>query len=86
MAQKLELLEVNYGLTDEIIEERRILKEKYPGYFKEYMQAKEKKEEIRRLKEKADKEIQMRERGCETVSFYKKKMEEQKRKNRLKND
>jgi hypothetical protein len=83
-ARKLEFLEIKYGITDEVVEERVKLKEKYPEYFEEYMKAKKIKEHIKLCKEKVVREIQMRERGCETVSYYKIKNQERKEKNRLK--
>lgn len=83
-AKKLEVMEARFGITDETVEERMKLKEKYPEFFEEYMNAKKKKENLRAVKEKVIKEIETRKNGCETVSYWKKKKEEQKIKNRIK--
>jgi hypothetical protein len=81
--KKLELLEANYGLTDEIMEERIRLKREYPEYFKLYMRAKRNKQEEKAQKEKIEKQIQMRERqGFESISYLKNKIEQEKKKNR----
>lgn len=82
-ASRLEFLEAEIGLTDEIIEERIKLKEKYPEYFAEYMKAKNIKQEEKLYRGKIEKEKQIKKTGGETVSYHKMKAEEQKRKNRL---
>lgn len=78
---ELENLERRSGfVSDEIINIRLELKNKYPKYFDEYIKAKSNKQSERKQKEEIEKKIQMRERGCETVSYWKKKKEQQKRK------
>ena len=76
---KLEELERKSGLvSDEIINARLELKSKYPEYFEKYIRAKNNKQSERKQKEEIEKKIQMRERGCETVSYWKKKKEQRK--------
>ena len=82
VAKKLEFLESQYGVTDDIIDARAKLKANYPEYYSEYMRAKSNKQSERKQNEKREKEIQTKERGCETVSYHKKMIEYRKKKNR----
>ncbi len=70
---KLEELERKKGgVSDEIINARLGLKNEFPEFFEEYILAKNNKQRERIQEEKKEKEEQMKTRGCETVSYWKK--------------
>jgi hypothetical protein len=82
-ALALEELELKVGLTDEIISRRINIARQYPEYYKEYMKVKGIKQEERLYRERIEKIKEMEERGCETISYYRNKIEEARRRNRF---
>lgn len=79
-ARILERLERKRGVEEEVVELREKLQKKYPEYFREYMMAKNNKQKQRLFDAEKEKARQMKHRGCETVTYWKKKKEESKKK------